>query len=140
MTIQGYVYDIESGEPLIGARVSLLDDEGNKSNFSTQTDKSGFFILDDPYIQSSDTILFEMIGYGKVKKDGAELEDAEVYMKPQVEFLSQDQSDDDSQIPISPTEEIPNEVKKDHTLRNLTILGGVFAVGALIYYFSKKKE
>lgn len=140
MTIQGYVYDIESGEPLIGARVSLLDDEGNKTNFSTQTDKSGFFILDDPYIQSSDTILFEMIGYGKVKKDGAELEDAEVYMKPQVEFLSQDQSDDDSQIPISPTEEIPNEVKKDYTLRNLTILGGVFAVGALIYYFSKKKE
>jgi hypothetical protein len=33
------------------------------------------------------------------------------------------------------------EARRDHTLRNRTIiLVGVFAISALIYYFSKKKE
>ena len=56
MTIQGYVYDIETSEPLIGTRVTLLDEERKKTKYYTQADKTGFFMMDAPYIQSTDEI------------------------------------------------------------------------------------
>ena len=68
MTIQGYVFNIETSEALIGARVTLLDDDGNKTSVKTQTDKSGFFFLDDSFIQSTDSILFEHIEFEKLKR------------------------------------------------------------------------
>lgn len=136
MTIQGYVTDIESSEPLIGARVMLLDEEGNKTNIKTQTDKSGYFLLDDAFIQSTDFILFEHIGYEKTKKEASLLEDAQISMTKKVDFLPLNSSDAD--IPLSPTEEVKES--KSNSSRNLFIVGTLLAVGLAAYYFSKNKK
>jgi hypothetical protein len=137
MTIQGYVLDIETSEALIGARVTLLDTEGNKSRMKTQTDTSGYFLMEDPTIQSTDNFLFELIGYDKIKKEASELVDTKILMIPKVEFLAVNQNEAD--IPLSPTEEVP-EPKKNSTSRNLLLLGGLAAVGILAYYLSKNKK
>lgn len=137
MTIQGYVLDIETSEALIGARVTLLDTEGNKSRMKTQTDTSGYFLMEDPTIQSTDNFLFEIIGYDKITKEASELVDTKILMIPKVEFLAVNQNEAD--IPLSPTEEVP-EPKKNSTSRNLLLLGGLAAVGILAYYFSKNKK
>lgn len=139
MTIQGYVYDIETSEPLIGTRVTLLDDERKKSKFYTTTDKSGYFLLDDPYIQSTDTILFEQVGYEKIEKDASELEDAKIKMTAKVDFLATSHKKAEQEIPLSPTEE-EYEKPKDHTMRNIALVGGIVALGVIAWYFSKKKE
>jgi hypothetical protein len=139
MTIQGYVYDIETSEPLIGTRVTLLDDERKKSKFYTATDKSGYFLMDDPYIQSTDTILFEQVGYEKIEKDASELEDAKIKMTAKVDFLATSDKKAEEEIPLSPTEE-EQEKPKDHTMRNIAIAGGLIALGVIAWYFSKKKE
>lgn len=137
MTIQGYVLDIETSEALIGARVTLLDTEGNKSRMKTQTDTSGYFLMEDPTIQSTDNFLFEIIGYNKITKEASELVDTKILMIPKVEFLAVNQNEAD--IPLSPTEEVP-EPKKNSISRNLLLLGGLAAVGILAYYFSKNKK
>jgi hypothetical protein len=139
MTIQGYVYDIETSEPLIGTRVTLLDDERKKSKFFTQTDKSGYFLMDDPYIQSTDTIAFEIVGYERVEKDASELEEAKIRMTPKVEFLATSDKKVEEEIPLSPTEEV-KEKTENYTMRNLAILGGIVALGTIAWYFSKKKS
>lgn len=139
MTIQGYVYDIETSEPIIGARVTLLDDERKKSKMYTTTDKSGYFLMDDRYIQSTDTILFEQVGYEKIEKDASELEDAKVKMTAKVEFLATSDKKSEEEIPLTPTEE-ENEKPKDYTMRNLALVGGILALGVIAWYFSKKKE
>jgi hypothetical protein len=139
MTIQGYVYDIETSEPLIGTRVTLLDDERKKSKFQTSTDKSGYFLMDDPYIQSTDTILFEQVGYEKIEKDASELEDAKIKMTAKVDFLNTVDEKAEQEIPLSPTEE-EYEKPKDHTMRNIALVGGIVALGVIAWYFSKKKE
>ena len=139
MTIQGYVYDIETSEPLIGTRVTLLDDERKKSKFQTSTDKSGYFLMDDPYIQSTDTILFEQVGYEKIEKDASELEDAKIKMTAKVDFLNTVDEKPEQEIPLSPTEE-EYEKPKDHTMRNIALVGGIVALGVIAWYFSKKKE
>lgn len=140
MTIQGYVYDIETSEPLIGARITLLNDERKKSKFYTTADKSGYFLMDDPYIQSTDVILFEQVGYEKIEKDASELEDAKIRMIPKVEFLATTDKKTEDEIPLTPAEEEHEEKPKDYTMRNLAIVGGIIALGAIAWYFSKKKE
>ena len=139
MTIQGYVYDIETSEPIIGARVTLLDDERKKSKYFTNTDKSGYFLMDDRYIQSTDTILFEQGGYEKVEKDASELEDAKVKMTAKVDFLATSDKKAEEEIPLTATEE-EHEKPKDYTMRNLALVGGIVALGVIAWYFSKKKE
>jgi hypothetical protein len=139
MTIQGYVYDIETSEPIIGTRITLLDDERKKSKFYTATDKSGYFLMDDPYIQSTDTILFEQVGYEKIEKDASELEDAKIKMTAKVDFLATSDKKGEEEIPLSPTEE-EQEKPKDQTMRNLAMLGGIVALGVIAWYFTKKKE
>lgn len=139
MTIQGYVYDIETSEPIIGARVTLLDDERKKSKMYTTTDKSGYFLMDDPYIQSTDTILFEQVGYEKIEKDASELEDAKVRMTAKVEFLATSDKKSEEEIPFTPAEE-EHEKPKDYTMRNFALVGGILALGVIAWYFSKKKE
>jgi hypothetical protein len=136
MTIQGYVFNIETSEALIGARVTLLDEDGNKTSVKTQTDKSGFFFLDDAFIQSSDFILFEHIGFEKVKREATQLEDAKILMTKKVDFLPTNSNDAD--IPLSPTEELKET--KNNTSRNLLIFGTLVAVGIVAYYFSKNKK
>jgi hypothetical protein len=136
MTIQGYVFNIETSEALIGARVTLLDEDGNKTSVKTQTDKSGFFFLDDAFIQSTDFILFEHIGFEKVKREAAQLEDAKILMTKKVDFLPTNSNDAD--IPLSPTEELKET--KNNTSRNLLIFGTLVAVGIVAYYFSKNKK
>jgi hypothetical protein len=139
MTIQGYVYDIETSEPIIGTRITLLDDERKKSKFYTATDKSGYFLMDDPYIQSTDTILFEQVGYEKIEKDASELEDAKIKMTAKVDFLATSDKKGEEEIPLSPTEE-EQEKPKDQTMRNLAMVGGIVALGVIVWYFTKKKE
>jgi hypothetical protein len=139
MTIQGYVYDIETSEPIIGTRITLLDDERKKSKFYTATDKSGYFLMDDPYIQSTDTILFEQVGYEKIEKDASELEDAKIKMTAKVDFLATSDKKGEEEIPLSPTEE-EQEKPKDQTMRNLAMVGGIVALGVIAWYFTKKKE
>jgi hypothetical protein len=139
MTIQGYVYDIETSEPIIGTRITLLDDERKKSKFYTATDKSGYFLMDDPYIQSTDTILFEQVGYEKIEKDASELEDAKIKMTAKVDFLATSDKKGEEEIPLSPTEE-EQEKPKDQTMRNLAMVGGIIALGVIAWYFTKKKE
>lgn len=139
MTIQGYVYDIETSEPLIGTRVTLLNDERKKSKFYTATDKSGYFLMDDPYIQSTDTILFEQVGYEKIEKDASELEDAKIKMTAKVDFLPTSDKKAEEEIPLTPSEE-EQEKPKDYTMRNLALVGGIVALGVIAWYFSKKKE
>jgi hypothetical protein len=139
MTIQGYVYDIETSEPIIGTRITLLDDERKKSKFYTATDKSGYFLMDDPYIQSTDTILFEQVGYEKIEKDASELEDAKIKMTAKVDFLATSDKKGEEEIPLSPTEE-EQEKSKDQTMRNLAMVGGIIALGVIAWYFTKKKE
>lgn len=140
MTIQGYVYDIETSEPLIGTRVTLLDEERKKTKYYTQADKSGYFLMDAPYIQSTDTILFEIVGYEKIEMDASELEDAKVRMTPKVEFLATtEKKETEEEIPLSPTEEV-KEKTENYTMRNLAILGGIVALGTIAWYFSKKKS
>jgi|LakMenE01Jun11ns_1017448.scaffolds.fasta_scaffold8965890_2 hypothetical protein len=136
MTIQGYVFNIETSEALIGARVTLLDEDGNKTSVKTQTDKSGFFFLDDAFIQSTDFILFEHIGFEKVKREATQLEDAKILMTKKVDFLPTNSNDAD--IPLSPTEELKET--KNNTSRNLLIFGTLVAVGIVAYYFSKNKK
>jgi hypothetical protein len=136
MTIQGYVFNIETSEALIGARVTLLDEDGNKTSVKTQTDKSGFFFLDDSFIQSTDFILFEHIGFEKVKREATQLEDAKILMTKKVDFLPTNSNDAD--IPLSPTEELKET--KNNTARNLLIFGTLVAVGIVAYYFSKNKK
>jgi hypothetical protein len=136
MTIQGYVFNIETSEALIGARVTLLDEDGNKTSVKTQTDKSGFFFLDDAFIQSTDFILFEHIGFEKVKREATQLEDAKILMTKKVDFLPTNSNDAD--IPLSPTEELKET--KNNTARNLLIFGTLVAVGIVAYYFSKNKK
>jgi hypothetical protein len=136
MTIQGYVFNIETSEALIGARVTLLDEDGNKTSVKTQTDKSGFFFLDDAFIQSTDSILFEHIGFEKVKREATQLEDAKILMTKKVDFLPTNSNDAD--IPLSPTEELKET--KNNTARNLLIFGTLVAVGIVAYYFSKNKK
>lgn len=136
MTIQGYVFNIETSEALIGARVTLLDEDGNKTSVKTQTDKSGFFFLDDSFIQSTDSILFENIGFEKVKREASQLEDAKILMTKKVDFLPTNSNDAD--IPLSPTEELKET--KNNTSRNLLIIGTLVAVGIVAYYFSKNKK
>ena len=136
MTIQGYVFNIETSEALIGARVTLLDEDGNKTSVKTQTDKSGFFFLDDAFIQSTDFILFEHIGFEKVKREATQLEDAKILMTKKVDFLPTNSNDAD--IPLSPTEELKET--KNNTARNLVIFGTLVAVGIVAYYFSKNKK
>jgi hypothetical protein len=136
MTIQGYVFNIETSEALIGARVTLLDEDGNKTRVKTQTDKSGFFFLDDAFIQSTDFILFEHIGFEKVKREASQLEDAKILMTKKVDFLPTNSNDAD--IPLSPTEELKET--KNNTARNLLIFGTLVAVGIVAYYFSKNKK
>jgi hypothetical protein len=136
MTIQGYVFNIETSEALIGARVTLLDEDGNKTSVKTQTDKSGFFFLDDAFIQSTDSILFEHIGFEKVKRVATQLEDAKILMTKKVDFLPTNSNDAD--IPLSPTEELKET--KNNTARNLLIFGTLVAVGIVAYYFSKNKK
>jgi hypothetical protein len=136
MTIQGYVFNIETSEALIGARVTLLDEDGNKASVKTQTDKSGFFFLDDSFIQSTDSILFEHIGFDKVKREASQLEDAKILMTKKVDFLPTNSNDAD--IPLSPTEELKEN--KSNTARNLLIIGTLVAVGIVAYYFSKNKK
>jgi hypothetical protein len=136
MTIQGYVFNIETSEALIGARVTLLDEDGNKTSVKTHTDKSGFFFLDDAFIQSTDFILFEHIGFEKVKREATQLEDAKILMTKKVDFLPTNSNDAD--IPLSPTEELKET--KNNTSRNLLIFGTLVAVGIVAYYFSKNKK
>jgi hypothetical protein len=136
MTIQGYVFNIETSEALIGARVTLLDEDGNKTSVKTQTDKSGFFFLDDSFIQSTDSILFEHIEFDKVKREANQLEDAKILMTKKVNFLPTNSNDAD--IPLSPTEELKEN--KNNTARNLLIIGTLVAVGIVAYYFSKNKK
>jgi hypothetical protein len=136
MTIQGYVFNIETSEALIGARVTLLDEDGNKTSVKTQTDKSGFFFLDDSFIQSKDSILFEHIGFDKVKREASTLDDAKILMTKKVNFLPTNSNDAD--IPLSPTEELKET--KNNTARNLLIFGTLVAVGIVAYYFSKNKK
>jgi hypothetical protein len=136
MTIQGYVFNIETSEALIGARVTLLDEDGNKTSVKTQTDKSGFFFLDDAFIQSTDSILFEHIGFEKVKREATQLEDAKILMTKKVDFLPTNSNNAD--IPLSPTEELKET--KNNTARNLLIFGTLVAVGIVAYYFSKNKK
>jgi hypothetical protein len=136
MTIQGYVFNIETSEALIGARVTLLDEDGNKTSVKTQTDKSGFFFLDDAFIQSTDFILFEHIGFEKVKREATQLEDAKILMTKKVDFLPTNSNDAD--IPLSPTEELKEN--KNNTPRHVLIFGTLVAVGIVAYYFSKNKK
>ena len=136
MTIQGYVFNIETSEALIGARVTLLDEDGNKTSVKTQTDKSGFFFLDDSFIQSTDSFLFEHIEFDKVKREASQLEDAKILMTKKVNFLPTNSNDAD--IPLSPTEELKEN--KNNTARNLLIFGTLVAVGIVAYYFSKNKK
>lgn len=137
MTIQGYVYDIESSEGLVGVKVTLLDSEGKKSITNTQTDKSGYFLLDEPTILSTDQILFELIDYEKIKKEASELDDRKIFMTPKIEYLSL--TSEDADIPLSPTEELVDK-KNVNTNRNLLLLGGLAIVGVAAYYFSKNKK
>lgn len=137
MTIQGYVYDIESSEGLVGVKVTLLDNEGKKSITNTQTDKSGYFLLDEPTILSTDQIAFELIDYEKIKKEASELDDTKIFMTPKIEYLSL--TSEDADIPLSPTEELVDK-KNVNTNRNLFLLGGLAIVGIAAYYFSKNKK
>lgn len=137
MTIQGYVYDIESSEGLVGVKVTLLDNEGKKSITNTQTDKSGYFLLDEPTILSTDQVLFELIDYEKIKKEASELDDTKIFMTPKIEYLSL--TSEDADIPLSPTEELVDK-KNVNTNRNLLFLGGLAIVGLAAYYFSKNKK
>lgn len=137
MTIQGYVYDIESSEGLVGVKVTLLDNEGKKSITNTQTDKSGYFLLDEPAILSTDQVLFELIDYEKIKKEASELDDTKIFMTPKIEYLSL--TSEDADIPLSPTEELVDK-KNVNTNRNLLLLGGLAIVGLAAYYFSKNKK
>lgn len=137
MTIQGYVYDIESSEGLVGVKVTLLDNEGKKSITNTQTDKSGYFLLDEPTILSTDQIAFELIDYEKIKKEASELDDTKIFMTPKIEYLSL--TSEDADIPLSPTEELVDK-KNVNTNRNLFLLGGLAIVGIVAYYFSKNKK
>lgn len=137
MTIQGYVYDIESSEGLVGVKVTLLDNEGKKSITNTQTDKSGYFLLDEPTILSTDQIGFELIDYEKIKKEASELDDTKIFMTPKIEYLSL--TSEDADIPLSPTEELVDK-KNVNTNRNLLLLGGLAIVGIAAYYFSKNKK
>lgn len=137
MTIQGYVYDIESSEGLVGVKVTLLDNEGKKSITNTQTDKSGYFLLDEPTILSTDQVLFELIDYEKIKKEASELDDTKIFMTPKIEYLSL--TSEDADIPLSPTEELVDK-KNVNTNRNLLLLGGLAIVGLAAYYFSKNKK
>lgn len=137
MTIQGYVYDIESSEGLVGVKVTLLDNEGKKSITNTQTDKSGYFLLDEPTILSTDQIAFELIDYEKIKKEASELDDTKIFMTPKIEYLSL--TSEDADIPLSPTEELVDK-KNVNTNRNLLLLGGLAIVGIAAYYFSKNKK
>jgi hypothetical protein len=96
--------------------------------------------MDAPYIQSTDTILFEIVGYEKVEMDASELEDAKVRMTPKVDFLATtDKKETEEEIPLSPTEEV-KEKTENYTMRNLAILGGIVALGTIAWYFSKKKS
>ena len=95
--------------------------------------------MDDPYIQTTDTILFEQIGYEKIEKDASELEDAKIKMTAKVDFLATSDKKAEEEIPLSPTEE-EQEKPKDHTMRNMAIAGGLIALGVIAWYFSKKKE
>lgn len=137
MTIQGYVYDIESSEGLVGVKVTLLDNEGKKSITNTQTDKSGYFLLDEPTILSTDQVLFELIDYEKIKKEASELDDTKIFMTPKIEYLSL--TSEDADIPLSPTEELVDK-KNVNTNRNLLLLGGLAILGLAAYYFSKNKK
>lgn len=137
MTIQGYVYDIESSEGLVGVKVTLLDNEGKKSITNTQTDKSGYFLLDEPTILSTDQVLFELIDYEKIKKEASELDDTKIFMTPKIEYLSL--TSEDADIPLSPTEELVDK-KNVNTNRNLLLLGGLVILGLAAYYFSKNKK
>lgn len=137
MTIQGYVYDVESSEGLVGVKVTLLDNEGKKSITNTQTDKSGYFLLDEPTILSTDQVLFELIDYEKIKKEACELDDTKIFMTPKIEYLSL--TSEDADIPLSPTEELVDK-KNVNTNRNLLLLGGLAIVGVAAYYFSKNKK
>lgn len=137
MTIQGYVYDIESSEGLVGVKVTLLDNEGKKSITNTQTDKSGYFLLDEPTILSTDQIAFELIDYEKIKKEASELDDTKIFMTPKIEYLSL--TSEDADIPLSPTEELVDK-KNVNTNRNLLLLGGLAIIGVAAYYFSKNKK
>ena len=56
-----------------------------------------------------------------------------------VDFLNTVDEKAEQEIPLSPTEE-EYEKPKDHTMRNIALVGGIVALGVIAWYFSKKKE
>jgi outer membrane receptor protein involved in Fe transport len=62
-SISGYVYDKESGEPLIGASIATCE-----GNWGTFTNNSGYFYLNIPQRSDSVVMLFSCIGYYNQKK------------------------------------------------------------------------